>query len=214
MHMLNRLILVVLLFVLVAFAPALQAGDMTYTSASAFAAATTGAQTFGFTAACSTCFTDYSTYTDPTTGTTFSMATPYVNLTGKDYYGPGVYPMDFLIESSTATAVANVLTVTPPGGFSAIAFELGSFNGGPFVVTLSDGTMFTINPPVFNGLDFFGFTSTSGISSITFDIPANDTFVIDQGTIANVATPEPSSLLLFGTSLLALAPFRRKLLGR
>jgi PEP-CTERM motif len=28
------------------------------------------------------------------------------------------------------------------------------------------------------------------------------------------ATPEPSSLLLFGTSLLGLAPFRRKLFGR
>jgi hypothetical protein len=28
------------------------------------------------------------------------------------------------------------------------------------------------------------------------------------------ATPEPSSLILFGTSLLGLAPFRRKLFGR
>jgi PEP-CTERM motif len=28
------------------------------------------------------------------------------------------------------------------------------------------------------------------------------------------ATPEPSSLLLFGTSLLGLLPFRRKLFGR
>jgi PEP-CTERM motif len=31
---------------------------------------------------------------------------------------------------------------------------------------------------------------------------------------AMTATPEPSSLLLFGTSLLGLAPFRRKLFGR
>jgi hypothetical protein len=30
----------------------------------------------------------------------------------------------------------------------------------------------------------------------------------------SVTTPEPSSLLLFGTSLLGLAPFRRKLFGR
>jgi hypothetical protein len=35
----------------------------------------------------------------------------------------------------------------------------------------------------------------------------------DPGTWA-VATPEPSSLLLLGTSLLGLAPFRRKLFGR
>jgi hypothetical protein len=31
---------------------------------------------------------------------------------------------------------------------------------------------------------------------------------------ATTTTPEPSSLLLFGTSLLGLAPFRRKLFGR
>jgi hypothetical protein len=29
-----------------------------------------------------------------------------------------------------------------------------------------------------------------------------------------IATPEPSSVLLFGTSLLGLASFRRKLFGR
>jgi hypothetical protein len=40
-------------------------------------------------------------------------------------------------------------------------------------------------------------------------------YFLGYTVISNVsATPEPSSLLLFGTGLLGLAPFRRKLFGR
>jgi hypothetical protein len=214
MSMLTRLKLAFLVIGMLSFAPLLQAGDIEYNSSAAFNAATMGSKSISFMAPCSTCFLDYTLYTDSGTGTVFSMATSFINLTGKDYYGPGVYPADFLVESAPASAVANLLTVTSPAGYNAIGFELGSFNGGPFVVTLSDGSTFTINPAVFNGLDFFGFSSTSGISSISFSIPANDTFVIDEADIAHLtSTPEPSSLILFGTSLLGLAPFRRKLFG-
>jgi hypothetical protein len=201
--MLNRLKLIVSIFAMLSLASILHASDVLYTSAAAFSAVTTGSESITFTATCSTCFTDYTSYTDAATGTVFSIATPFINLTGKDFYGTGTYPEDFLIESSTAFAVANLLTVTPPGGFSAISFDLGSFNGGPFLVTLSDGTTFTISPPGFGALSFFGFTSTSGISSISFATPANDTFVIDQASIADV-TPEPAPLMLLATGLLAL----------
>ena len=49
--------------------------------------------------------------------------------------------------------------------------------------------------------------------------PPPGSVVVGQGfawtiTPAVTSTPEPSSLLLFGTSLLGLAPFRRKLFGR
>jgi hypothetical protein len=45
----------------------------------------------------------------------------------------------------------------------------------------------------------------------------NEVFGAGNNNVAGswaVSTPEPSSLLLFGTSLLGLAPFRRKLFGR
>lgn len=184
-----------------------------YTNGGAFDAATTNLTTINFTAACNTCFTDYTNYTDPGTGTVFSIATPFVNLTGADFYGPSVYPADFLIESTTAVAVANVLTVTPPSGFSAIGFMLGSFSGGPFVATLSDGTMFTITPPAFNGLSFFGFTSTSPITSFDLSVPGGDTFVIDQTVLADVA-PEPATGALVAAALGIAALFRRRRASR
>jgi hypothetical protein len=48
--------------------------------------------------------------------------------------------------------------------------------------------------------------ATLGLSSASFKL------VYDYKAVAT--TPEPSSLLLFGTSLLGLVPFRRKLFGR
>lgn len=185
--------------------------DTLVTSLSAFDAATFNASTITFTATCSTCFTNYSTYTDSATGTTFSLQTPDVNVTGADYYSPGVtYPADFLIESSAAFAVDNVLTVTPPAGYSAIGFNIGSFSGSTFGVTLSDGTTYDITPPSIGSLGFFGFLSPDGISSISLSIPAGDTFVIDEAVIADVV-PEPSFSIPMAGILLGLAFLSRKL---
>ncbi len=52
--------------------------------------------------------------------------------------------------------------------------------------------------------------TTGGLLSFS-EVGADSTFTATTGT---TTTPEPSSLLLFGTSLLGLAPFRRKLFGR
>ncbi len=210
--MLSKTTLIMPIFALILSASALHA-DTLYTSAAAFDAATTNSTTINFTASCSTCFAGYTSYTDPGTGTVFSIATPYVNLTGSDYYGAGVYPADFLVESTTADAVANLLTITLPSGYDAFGLNIGSFNGSTFVVTLADGTIFDITPPAYNGLGFFGFTSSSDISSISLAIPEGDTFVIDQAFLADVV-PEPASIVLFATGLLALAGLSRRRLSR
>ncbi|HXN20368.1 MAG TPA: PEP-CTERM sorting domain-containing protein [Candidatus Binatus sp.] len=55
-----------------------------------------------------------------------------------------------------------------------------------------------------------GFSTTDG-SLIFSEVGPDSTFT---ATTSTSATPEPSSLLLFGTSLLGLVPFRRKLFGR
>ncbi|HEV2416574.1 MAG TPA: hypothetical protein VGX94_02110 [Terriglobia bacterium] len=211
----NRSCYVLLLLAIFCSIATLRASDMLYTSASAFDAATHGDQLVTFAAPSSTTFTSYSpTYTDPVTGTGFTIAAGAINVTGKDYYGTGTYPEDFLIEASNAIAVTNLLTVTPPAGDSAIAFDIGSFfSPGSFLVTLSDGTAYTISAPGFSNLGFFGFTSTSGISSISFATAINQSFVMGDATIGQAgATPEPASVVLFvsGAMLLLLMGFFHK----
>jgi hypothetical protein len=61
-----------------------------------------------------------------------------------------------------------------------------------------------------------GVTFSGTAESINFGGDANQ-IVFDDVTFGSSTpgtTPEPSTLLLFGTSLLGLAPFRRKLFGR
>jgi hypothetical protein len=169
--------------------------DAIYTTEAAFNAATAHPTTINF-STCAGCFIPYTTYTDSGTGTAFSIATAKMLLTSADYYGAGTYPKDFLIETNGAEAVANVLTVTPPASFSAIGLDLGSYDGGTFVATLSDGTAFTITPPEFDNLSFFGFTSTSPITSFTLSIPAGSSFVLDQVVLAgNVPEPTPGAMV-------------------
>jgi hypothetical protein len=87
-------------------------------------------------------------------------------------------------------------------------------NGTVFCFSESgDTTAAGDNSAIYIGL----LDTTPGITSITFSIVGGNTdFAINQLSLTNglSTTPEPSSLLLFGTSLLGLAPFRRKLFGR
>jgi hypothetical protein len=102
-------------------------------------------------------------------------------------------------------------------------------------VTPTDGlaVLFGMNPTTLTSIQFFSstaiFGNPGGYDFLAEETPTynigklgiykfynsydGDTF---QGSlvISSTATPEPSSLLLFGTSLLGLAPFRRKLFGR
>lgn len=72
------------------------------------------------------------------------------------------------------------------------------------------------NSAIFIGL----LDTTPGITFITFQVTSCDfhcnDFAINLLSLTDgvTTTPEPSSLLLFGTSLLGLVPFRRKLFGR
>jgi hypothetical protein len=181
--------------------------DAIYTNEAAFNAATAHPTTINF-STCAGCFIPYTTYTDAGTGTAFSIATAKMLVTSADLYGAGTYPKDFLIETNGAEAVPNVLTVTPPAGSSAIGLDLGSYDGGSFVATLSDGTAFTITPPQFDNLNFFGFTSTSPITSFTLSIPAGSSFVLDQVVLADTV-PEPTPGVMVGTALAVAVSFRR-----
>jgi PEP-CTERM motif len=65
-----------------------------------------------------------------------------------------------------------------------------------------------------NEADFFGTQTSRAYCSNTGCVADDEALVTEFGAVPVSTTPEPSSLLLFGTCLLGLAPVRRKLLGR
>jgi PEP-CTERM motif len=104
-------------------------------------------------------------------------------------------------------------------GFSATTTNLlFNFSSASFVLFQ--------NPAISSGINFLCFEgrepcsgNPSSINLATAEGFRNIQVLPEEGVqivgIAGTsATPEPSSLLLFGTSLLGLVPFRRKLFGR
>ena len=206
----SSILLLILSAVLVTLAPSAHA-DSVYTSASAFAAATTGDTSIAFTAPSTTSFNNVGlTYTDGGTGTKFTLGSGSIDVTGKDYYGPGTYSSDFIVGAVDAYAVANSLTITLPSGDNAIGFDIGGlFAAATFDVTLSDGFTYAMNVPASFNTAFFGFTAPGGITSLTFTTPANETFVITDAVVGKTV-PEPSSLLLLTAGIVGLFVFGRR----
>jgi len=195
-----------------ALAPAAHADSM-YTSASAFAAATTGDTAISFTAPSPTTYVNVgATYTDLGTGTKFTVGSGTIDVTGKNYYGSGTYSSDFLVGASDGFNSANTLTIKPPAGDSAFGFDIGGlFAAATFGITLSDGSTFSMSVPASYGTSFFGFTAPGAITSLSFSTPAHETFVITDAVVGQIATPEPSSVILLASVLvLGIGLIRRK----
>jgi PEP-CTERM motif len=122
------------------------------------------------------------------TGTHFT----YVSTTGYLSYGATVTPTDglavlFGMDPTTLTSIQfhdSMNIFGNPGGYDFLAAESGTYN--------------------IDALGTYKFYNT-------YD---GDTYQGKLVISSVAATPEPSSLLLFGTSLLGLVPFRRKLFGR
>jgi hypothetical protein len=118
---------------------------------------------------------------------------------------------DFTPIPTSHVTDASVWLMMPDTGVAFIAFEYsnGTEGGQQFHVG-STWSQFNVTSLLTPGLDLegFGVYGCSGCpgSSITYA----DDFVLDTTT----PTPEPASFLLFGTTLLSLVPFRRKLFGR
>jgi len=181
--------------------------DTVFTSASDFAAATTGDTAITFTAPSPTGFTNVgATYTDAGTGTTFTVASGTIDVTGMNFYGAGTYSSDFLVGASDGFGGPNTLTITLPSGDNAFGFDIGGvFGGATLNVVLSDGSIFPITVPASFNTTFFGFTAPAGLTALSFSTSAFETFAITDAVIGSTATPEPDTILLLGVGVLAFA---------
>lgn len=123
---------------------------------------------------------------------------------------------------------AESLTITFSVPISAFALDINTFatSPGDYTATLNDGStsvipsIFDIFPNRATG-EFFGFTDSSSFTSVTIAANANEPFSYTVDTLvygdaaAITSTPEPSSLMLFGTGLFGVVGiWRRKILQR
>ncbi len=184
--------------------PRAQAGTI-YTSAAAFAAATTAPTLIGFDGILTSgeSFAGFNPLL--VDGDSFSTPNPAtaVNVTAKDFYSPTDYPADFIIDSSNP-GPNNTLDITLAAPVHALALVYGGFGGGNAgTITLSDGEVFT-NPslPSLGSTDFVGVVSPSPITSLSFVTTDDSWTLLDLITASPI--PEPESILLFGTTILVL----------
>ena len=204
--------------------PALAHADTVFTSPSAFAAASTGVTTVNFNgiAPAGGFVNEGTSFTIG--GASFSSSN-YLNLNDAAYYpvtfpGMGVPTYNsggYLLPTQDAV---DILTISFAPS-TAVSIDTGGLFGPVSIpITLSDGFSTTlVAPDSITGtgaLDFIGFTSSTPITSITLDFPADPNF----GAVDNVSfgtasvTPEPSSLLLLATGLAGAAgTVRRKYRG-
>jgi hypothetical protein len=186
---------------------------VTYPTRTAFDAAATATTTLTFTAPSHAGFTFNPTPPGFTTGGvnfTIGNALPGdgLNVTGKDFYGPGTYAEDFLIPSvSPQGRVGTDLAITLPAGTTALALHYGSFNGTTFTFTLSSGDSFTETPARFTDLGFLGFTSSAPFTSLVIHADGGDPVVIGDLTFGQATLPEPAGLTLLGIGLAGIGGY-------
>jgi hypothetical protein len=137
------------------------------------------------------------------------------------------FQFDVLFRSANVSATSEIEGSFLPSGGTTFFIPGTIDNVGGSVTATADSLIGSI--PGVNGSGTLAILDFKGLAPGTVSIDLTNVFLLDPSfnsiafTTQNASVtvqgsggtaPEPSSLLLFGTSLLSLVPFRRKLFGR
>jgi hypothetical protein len=198
---------------LLIFAGQARAGVVAYTSQAAFNAASTNLTSVNFNGLA------------PVGGFTYygdSLTVGALNFSGTGGFrlfviDPGFAPPSWSYNSGNQVLTDNFgvpffggsgLTTFFPAGTTAASLLIGDFSSTTATITLSTGDVFTVPITGQPNLDFYGFTSTTPITSINLTdligAPVIDTVQYGQ------AVPEPTSLALLGIGAVSMVGYGRR----
>jgi hypothetical protein len=182
------------------------AGTTVVNSLSAFLAATTGVSTGDFTSVPltntgsipGTSWGGFSTLSGYSSlqGVTFTTTNPgNVNVNSAGFYGAADLSVPYLVNSVYSGTGIDNLTITLQSALTAFGLDFTTlFSSTTATFGLSNG--FTTNvantPTSAQGAQFIGFLSTTPFTTITFDVPYLQSWVVQDFTAGtNVAVPGP-----------------------
>jgi PEP-CTERM motif len=120
------------------------------------------------------------------------------------------------LDSGLSSAVVQPYIIANlPANITAIGLDVMTYgNNVPVTLTISDGTSVVVNTALLQQ-SFYGFTFAAPVSWLKISVPGspNSTSVLmDNFTIgtADVAAPEPATLLLIGFGLVLLACLKKR----
>ena len=176
------------------------AGTVTYSSQAAFNAATTGVTSYNIPTPAGSGQRVSSPYT--ISPLTFSVRSgESLSLQNDGFYGAG---QTYLEANSSSSANENIALA----GASALGFTVGTFNGADTVSVDVNGVLASTFSTPGGSPDsvFFGVTDTTPITSLSFSLADSEIDILNfqVGSLASPSpVPEPSSLVLLATGILA-----------
>jgi hypothetical protein len=130
------------------------------------------------------------------------------------------YPVSELSAQPTDQVNPADFLISLPSSVTAVGFDFGAlYVDSTATITLSDGSVQTVDAPASTDLAFFGVTAPGGIDSVDITLPGGDnTFGLavadfSYGAAAASVTPEPPSFLFLGSGMVvfAVGMLRRKI---
>ncbi len=195
-----------------AAAPSARAATITYADRTSFLAAAGAVSTIDFEGVAAD--GGFEQFLPPAGFTSHGVTFNVGGADGGDLFvlGAGYYYSTAVLSFQQSPAGGERLLVTLPGPTTAFGADLGAFIGSDWVFSLSNGDVLSGPAPDFDGLAFFGFTSTTPFASLVITSNAGvdslDNVAVGSPILSSV--PEPASFLLLTTGLAAALARRRR----